>query len=245
MDLTEYSIKLEDLARQVIPGSRSEISEFLEIRSIKNILHFTHVSNLISILTNGLKSRISLENEQINYHKTDPGRHDEILQGICCSLAYPNIWMLNNKPGLDLKNYVIVEIMENAMLLTDHDFVTFPGNASDYRLKNDAKENPELYVGISGLKRMFLNAELRQREAVPKFVPTDLQAEIIFFNKIDADRIRKIHFPGAKSEVSQDICEKIEINFPKISTTFENKSLFYKKVQNNGHDGRKYQFGWK
>jgi len=244
MNPTEYSLKLENLARQVIPGSRSAISQFLENRSIRNILHFTHVSNLISILTNGLKSRISLEIEQMTFHKTDLQRRDEILQGICCSLAYPNIWMLNNKHDLDLKNYVILEIMENAMLLPDHYFVTFPGNAADQQLKNDAKENPELYVGISGLKRMFLNHELRQKESIPKYVPTDLQAEIIFFNKIDKDRIRKIHFPGPKSEAQQDIFETIQISFPKIGTVFESKSLFYKKVQSRGHDGRKFRLDW-
>ena len=56
MATEEYSKKLEEHATNVYLENRSKVSNFLENRSIRNILHFTHTLNLISILTNGLKS---------------------------------------------------------------------------------------------------------------------------------------------------------------------------------------------
>jgi hypothetical protein len=92
-----YSANLEELAKRVRLDNHSKVSEFLEHRSIRNILHFTHTSNLISILANGLKSLESIEKAGIINKSHDIGRYDEIRQGIFCSIAYPNIWMLSGK----------------------------------------------------------------------------------------------------------------------------------------------------
>ena len=182
MELTNYSVKLEEIANQKFIGNKSKIIETLNHKNITNILHFTHVTNLISILTDGLKSIYDLRKEQIPHRVTDSQRLDEIYQGVCCSMASPNVWMLNNKTGLEIKNYAILEISENTLLLQH--FAAFPGNSARTDLKKDAEQSPEKYVGSLGLNRMFLNESLRNEEAVRKYVPTDLQSELIFFNKI-------------------------------------------------------------
>ena len=178
MELTDYSLELEAVAKQKFINDKQRIGNTLNGFKIKNILHFTHIKNLISILTNGLKSIYDLNQEQIPHHRTDLERVDQIYQGICCSLASPNIWMLNKKLGSEIKNYVILELMENTLLLQH--FAAFPGNAATGFIRADASSNPEKYVGIQGLRRMFLNEPLRKKEAVPKHVPTDLQSELIF-----------------------------------------------------------------
>ena len=87
MATEEYSKKLEEHATNVYLENRSKVSNFLENRSIRNILHFTHTLNLISILTNGLKSLEMIDKAGITNKLHDMWRSDEIKQGIFCSIA--------------------------------------------------------------------------------------------------------------------------------------------------------------
>ena len=242
MVTTEYSKKLEDYAKNIHLDDRAKISQFLEDRCIRNILHFTHTSNLISILASGLKSLESLEKVTSTYKSSDIGRHDEIKQGIFCSIAYPNIWMLNGKKDLNPQEYAILEIMENALLLQH--FAAFPGNSARTEIKMDAEKNFAQYVGVSGLRRMFLNKALRSEQKVPRNEPTDLQAEIIFFNELNVDRIRKIHFPGLRLEAFEKTYEFLEKEYPEIEIEFQcSHNFFYKKTQAK-HDGRRFSLDW-
>lgn len=239
-----YSASLEELAKRVRLDDHSKVSEFLENRSIRNILHFTHISNLNSILTNGLKSLDSIEKVGIVNKSHDIGRYDEIRQGIFCSIAYPNIWMLNGKENINPQEYAILEIMENALFLQH--FAAFPGNSARNELKTHAEENLKQYVGVTGLRRMFLNKDLRSKQNVPKNEPTDLQAEIIFFNELNPDRIRKIHFPGLRSEAFEHIYKILEKDSPEITIEFQcSHNFFYKKTSHKGHDGRRFSLDWK
>ena len=229
MATEEYSKKLEEHATNVYLENRSKVSNFLENRSIRNILHFTHTLNLISILTNGLKSLEMIDKAGITNKLHDMWRSDEIKQGIFCSIAYPNIWMLNGKENINPQEYAILEIMENALFLQH--FAAFPGNSARNVLKTHAEENLNLYVGVTGLRRMFLNKDLRSKQNVPKNEPTDLQAEIIFFNELNPDRIRKIHFPGLRSEAFEHIYKILEKDFPEIVIEFQClHNFFYKKT---------------
>lgn len=241
MKLTDYSLKLEATAMQRFIWSKSKIIEIVNQKNITNILHFTHIKNLVSILSGGLKSIHDLKNEEISYLATDSQRLDEIYQGVCCSMAYPNIWMLNNKVGLELKNYAVLEISENTLFLQH--FAAFPGNSARADLKKDAEERPENYVGSDGLKRMFLNNSLRNEQLVSKYVPTDLQSEIIFFGNIMADRIRKIHFPGPRIELFQDIYNKIDEDFPHLNIEFDCSHNYFCKP-NSKFDGRRFSLSW-
>jgi len=243
MELNSYSVKLEEIANQKFAGNKSKIIDILNRKNITNILHFTHITNLVSILSEGLKSIYDLKREGIPHHVTDMQRLDEIYQGVCCSMASPNVWMLNNKTGLEIKNYAILEISENTLLLQH--FAAFPGNSARTDLKKDAEQSPEKYVGSLGLSRMFLNESLRNEEAVLKYVPTDLQSELIFFNKINADRIRKIHFPGPMIESFMDIYNKIYKDYSHLNIEFECKhNYFYKKNMNQKFDGRRFSLSW-
>ena len=239
-----YSANLEELAKRVRLDDHSKVSEFLENRSIRNILHFTHTLNLISILTKGLKSLESIGKAGIINETHDIGRYDEIRQGIFCSIAYPNIWMLNGKENINPQDYAILEIMENALFLQH--FAAFPGNSARNELKTHAEENLDQYVGVTGLRRMFLNKDLRNKQNVPKNEPTDLQAEIIFFNELNPDRIRKIHFPGLRSETFEHVYKILEKDYSEITIEFQcSHNFFYKKTSRKGHDGRRFSLDWK
>lgn len=243
MELTDYSLKLESVAKQKFMEDKQRIGNALNGFGIKNILHFTHVTNLVSILTNGLKSFYDLNNENLPYHSIDKERRDLIYQGICCSLAYPNIYMMNKKLGSQVHDCAILEFMENTLLLQH--FVAFPGNAATNFLREDAAENPEKYVGIEGLRRMFLNKPLRKKEVVLKHEPTDLQSELIFFNKIDADRVRTIHFPGMRQNNFESIYKILEKDYPEIKIEFQClHNFFYKESSQKRHDGRRFKMDW-
>ena len=243
MEQTNYALNLEAAAKQKFTVDKQSIGNALNGFKIKNILHFTHITNLVSILTYGLKSVYDLNKQNILHHRTDSERYDQIYQGICCSLAYPNIWMLNRKLGLEIKNYVILELMENTLMLQH--FAAFPGNAATGFLRADASTNPEKYVGIEGLRRMFLNKPLRKSEAIPTHVPTDLQSELIFFNTITTDRIRSIHFPGPKIDSFSEIYNQVFRDFGHLGIEFECKhNYFYKQDLKTKFDGRQFKLSW-
>ena len=150
--------------------------------------------------------------------------------------------MLNGKKDLNPQEYAILEIMENALLLQH--FAAFPGNSARTDIKMDAEKNFAQYVGVSGLRRMFLNKALRSEQKVPRNEPTDLQAEIIFFNELNVDRIRKIHFPGLRLEAFEKTYEFLEKEYPEIEIEFQcSHNFFYKKTQAK-HDGRRFSLDW-
>lgn len=242
MENIYYSNKLEKFAIQSFESDKPKIIETFNNRDITNILHFTHITNLISILNIGLRSIHNMTKNNIQFLSTDSKRLDEIYHGICCSLAYPNIWMLNNKIGLNSSQYAVIELSENTLLLNP--FAAFPGNSARSDLKKDADQNTYNYVGYKGLTRLFLNKSIRKKEAIKKFVPTDLQSEIIFFNEISSDRIRKIHFPGGELPDYRNLYQDIQKNFPEIILEFRCLHGFFNKYNPRGFDGRKFSFEW-
>ena len=185
---------LMDMAGKALETDFTKISRVISRRKINQILHFTHISNLESILKIGLSSKAFLNSNQIEFFDTDKQRLDGLLNGFSCSLTIPNLFMLKMKESSIGKEFVVIEISANALLTSK--FVAFPGNAATSTINNDAKDNPSQYIGAAGLRNLFLNENERRLHSRADSEATDLQSEIIFFDQIFPDRIRAIHTPS-------------------------------------------------
>ena len=180
-----------------------EIKTIIENRRIPTLFHFTPVENLDSILTNGLIPRDELIEQKIPFKATDDLRFDGITVGTCFSITKPNMGLLRQKRKYGESTIVVLECAANTLLL--YPFLAFPGNAAGGNFVKDKSENTHRYVGINGLKNLFLNKDLRKNRKLSAEAPTDNQSEIIFLEKIDMKKITRIHIP---SEISHELVSR-------------------------------------
>lgn len=208
-----------DTAKYAWRKEWDDIKTIIENRRIPTLFHFTPIENLESILINGLIPRDELIQQQIPFKTTDDLRLDGITGGTCFSITKPNMGLLRQKRKYGDGTIVVLECAANTLLL--YPFVAFPGNAAGGHFVKDKSENIHRYVGINGLKNLFLNEELRKSRKLLPDAPTDNQSEIIFLEKIAMNRIMKIHLPREISSdfmsIHQQIFNEVEtlsIHFP-------------------------------
>ena len=187
----------ESMVQQAIATwekERSLIINFLETRRIPKIFHFTPIENLASILELGILSRQKLIDEGIKFKPTDDLRLDGLPSGICFSISTPNMGLLKQKRNLAQNSIAVLECATHTLI--SFPFISFPGNAASSAFAEDKTENFHRYIGVEGLKNLFLNQEIRNRNGIAINQPTDNQSEIIFLETISNDRILKIHLPN-------------------------------------------------
>ena len=202
-----------ETAKYAWKKEKDYIKTIIENRKIPTLFHFTPVENLESIIANGLIPRDELIQQKIPFKATDDLRLDGITGGICFSITKPNMGLLRQKRKYGDGTIVVLECAANTLLL--YPFVAFPGNAAGGNFIKDKSENFQRYVGINGLKNLFLNKDLRKSRNLLPDAPTDNQSEIIFLEKIDTDRIMKIHLPR---EISPELVNKYQQFFDELET---------------------------
>lgn len=178
-------------ARKVQQSDFPKIAKFLSRKGIKRLFHYTHISNLESILENGIKTRHHLESKECRYQATDPDRLDGFSESISFSMGEPNRFLLPEKNSKFGQQLVLLEVSANTLLTQN--FASFPTNAASGYFQNEMLNNPDRYTGIRGLEGIFLNKNLRDEARIPIDVPTDPQSEILFFDAIPSSLIQKIH----------------------------------------------------
>jgi len=180
-----------DLASKAQRNDFSKIVNFLKQKNISRLFHFTHVSNLESILDIGIETRMFLELSAFSFQATDPIRMDRFTESISVSIGEPNRLLLPLKSLDSEHQLVILEVSANSLLTQN--FAAFPSNAASGVFKSEILNNPARYVGIRALVGLYLNAPLRNEARLSLDVPTDTQAEILFFDSIAPSKIQKIH----------------------------------------------------
>jgi len=186
------------------------IVSFLKRKGIKRLFHFTHISNLESILLNGIRTRQYLDFSETNYRVTDPDRLDNFTESISFSIGEPNRLLLPRK-NFDFENQlVLLEVSANSLLTQN--FAAFPSNAAGGYFQSEILNNPERYVGARALEGLYLNKDLRNEARLPIDVPTDTQSEILFFQPIEAEKIQRIHIPASFPLVMRPTMDKLRSN---------------------------------
>lgn len=171
----------------------SQIIAFLRERSVRHLVHFTHIDNLTSIVKQGILPRSSVKEKGI---VSDDMRLDGNEEYVCFSLTYPNYLMLYQKRKKSPGQYIILMIdIEALSAIKEEDILFFPGNAarSDLRGKGDH--------GKTAIEAMFKDKILsrdgilirREEQRLESQYTTDPQAEVQVKSVIPAKYIRTIY----------------------------------------------------
>jgi hypothetical protein len=178
-------------ARKAQQSEFSKIAKFISRKGIKRLFHYTHISNLESILAGGLRTRHLLDSTKSIYKATDPDRFDGFSESISFSMGEPNRLLLPEKNYEFGHKLILLEVSANTLLTQN--FASFPTNAASGYFQNEILNDPGRFIGTRGLEGMFLNKKLRDEARIPIDVPTDPQSEILFFDSIPSSLILRIH----------------------------------------------------
>ena len=104
------------------------IRDLTESKSIRHLIHFTHISNLDSILKKGLIPRNSLSIEVPEAHINDERRFDNHCDGNCLSISFPNYKMLYKYSHENRQDWAIISL--NKEVLWQYECAFFKTNAA-------------------------------------------------------------------------------------------------------------------
>lgn len=164
----------------------AQFSDFLNRHDIRELIHFTHFTNLQSIIHFGLIPRYYLEQEAIrialNPVFSDSQRLDKITDANCLSISFPNYTMFYSKRVNAKDDWVVLSL--DPKLIVKHKCAFSHINA--------AAKKASITSGITGIEQMFCNENIRKINYLPDFLPTHPQAEILEYSVISPDSIQRI-----------------------------------------------------
>lgn len=164
------------------------MKELVEAKGIDFVWHFTRLSNLPMILTNGLINRAQLTFSGIPYEFNDHSRQDGHQESVCCSIAHPNYKMFYR---LRLENpdveWAVVALKPSLLWEKDCAFCTT--NAAS----NDVTTIPlQQRKGEAAFNSLFDELPEKPPRAtldISDSWPTNPQAEVLVFGNIETDFI--------------------------------------------------------
>jgi len=186
-------VKETQKIEQALNPKEKAIKKIVEERKITSLFHFTHIQNLKSIMKRGLLSRTEVEELaktellQINDNK----RLDKQREAICLSIGFPNYRMFYSYHQGNYDDWVVISLKPE--ILWKYDCAFCHRNAASNECKNiDINSRKR----VEALKRLFddINDVKREDLHLPKSFPTDPQAEVLVFDRIPVDDIKKIYF---------------------------------------------------
>lgn len=165
---------------------RLERSNFLNMKGVNYITHFTKIENLESILQNGILSKNILTSLGIIYNQSDNLRLDNKLDFICNSISFPNYKMFYAKRMEDSsQKWVVLEIDKSIIM---HKLTTEFYNANS---SSSYYDKFRCYNCNEALFNMF---HINNRDiSLPSNYPTDPQAEVLVKDSISTPYISYIN----------------------------------------------------
>jgi len=217
----------------------SEIAHWLKRRRITKLFHFTHIDNLESILRDGFQTREYLDSNLKIYTPSDHDRLDGFTESLSFSIGKPNSLLLPEKNLKSDFKLVLLEVAANNLLTQN--FGAFPSNAANGYFQEILSKDKTRFVGVTGLKGMYLNEDLRKKAVLPIEEPTDPQSEILFFDSIESSKIIGVHISEWFPETEREKFTKIISNYPDLKRDYICKCGHF--IRWNGIF-RRYSISW-
>ena len=217
--------------------------KLLKTRKIENLIHFTNIENLPSILTRGLLPIETLKKKTIHYNSNDELRLDNKLNCTCLSIEYPNKYLLDKFKSTNNKKYCILVFDAKAVLLNSNNkkyYVYCNAARSDARewLKDDTlcqdKYFYNMFKEYNPDTRDFIQYS-RTSEGLKCFLPTNPQAEILYQGVIPVNYIKKIFFEDLidmenfKQKVDETLYKNIELVYDNSFFTKERDEITWEE----------------
>ncbi|MEW5121010.1 DarT ssDNA thymidine ADP-ribosyltransferase family protein [Citrobacter freundii] len=184
------------------------IQQIVQHRNITRLLHFTHADNLSSIITNGLVSRQYLDAQDMNYELNDELRLEGHLDATCLSISFPNSLMFYKYRNLKPGDWVILAIDPSVLWIKNCAF--YPTNAASSTVRSNEIADMQ---GPSALNAMFAETvgSITRDQSLNDKYTTDVQAEVLVFDKIEPSYILKVIHPNRTSfERFDDLHPEVE-----------------------------------
>lgn len=171
-----------------------EIQNIVDEYKIPALVHFTQLSNLESILKNGLLPRNELDvNTQVN----DELRLDGRIDTISTSIAFPNSKMFYKYRQAKGGHWCVIAISKR--VLWELDCLFCKHNAADIRISTAPDSDLSSPAALRGLYQEHPNMEDRNSQKLRCYDPTDVQAEILIKEHIPSKYIVGVVFPDTPS----------------------------------------------
>ena len=194
------------------------IKEFIDEKGIKSLYHFTKSENLYNILKYGLLSRMTLDNNEIDYDYNDEKRLENKLNAICTSISFPNYKMFYKyRQEESNSDWCVIEL--DPSILYEKNCLFCISNAAR---KSETNRNDICKTGLNGLKLLF-DAEGRSADLSSKFT-TDPQAEVLVLGNIEQSYIKRIVFDTNKPVFKHKNYPNFRFNYDKGNHLFRYRS---------------------
>ncbi|MGB9897825.1 DarT ssDNA thymidine ADP-ribosyltransferase family protein [Thermanaerothrix sp.] len=170
---------------------KSKIQDICKNRKIEELVHFSQIENLHSIITRGLLTRDELRKRGIEYKYNDNLRLDNRLNTVSLSISFPNYKMFYKYRNQKKVDWVVVSLKPD--ILWELDCAFLPTNAAS----SEVKKTPiEQYKKPEALEYLFNDyyGDKRRYLELPYNYTTNPQAEILVFGDIAPSYIRKVYF---------------------------------------------------
>lgn len=169
----------EDLEKKRIDRMKREkdIRACVDNRKIPFLIHFTPISNVESILANGLRSRNSLKGQEFIF--TDERRCDGWLDWVSTSISFPNYKMFYTKRNSlkDVDGWAVLLIAPEVLWELDCKYILTNAASTGIRVFNDSR-----WSSVKAFEEMFGHVE--HRNGIPEYYTTDPQAEVMIQTEI-------------------------------------------------------------
>lgn len=206
-----------------INAKNLEIKEILAQYKVTQLIHFTPIVNVPSIIKQGIVPRAIHWKEGIHATYTDPDRFDDKRVCTSMSISFPNYKMLRVKSSK--QNPFAILVIDPAVLYEQA--VTkrfFSSNAANYSMR---EQMDSFSQSVKALQLMFDDTDMRLKRKLPLNYTTDPQAEVLYSSKIHPKYIKEIH---VYSSVDRGLIEENLRGMIPISMIKVNKKFFQPRM---------------
>ncbi|MBD8186060.1 MULTISPECIES: DarT ssDNA thymidine ADP-ribosyltransferase family protein [Pseudomonas] len=171
---------------------RPEIQAYSQERTIAFLLHFTRLVNLPSILQHGLYAVTEHGTLRSRPVINDENRFDGHLDGTSLSIGFPNYHMFYKYRQLPNTEWVVLRIHPSVLWTKDCGFCQ--RNAATNEMAQQPLENLRTLAAFQGMFEEIEGLGTRQQQGLKPFDPTDPQAEVLVFDRIEPNLITGVAF---------------------------------------------------
>ncbi len=167
-------------------------------RQISSLVHFTQAENLPGIMQHGLLSVAEAANRGLRPAINDTLRLDGHRDGISLSIAFPNCRMFYRYRMMNPQIQWVVLVIDSAILWRN-DCAYCRYNAADARISSQPLVQLKTLAAFESMFAEDEGQESRLQQQLNSFDPTDEQAEVLSFERIDPQYITSFVFSNAET----------------------------------------------